>query len=83
MSSAEMAMTISATSFISSSIFTLLSAESRQHAGRMVVVEQLAAEFQIQLAAELVDAVADVLGLHFHVFVVVETHLFIISSPCI
>ncbi|MFR0869003.1 MAG: hypothetical protein ACLSGS_08310 [Adlercreutzia sp.] len=29
----------------------------------MVVVEQLSAEFQIELAAELIDAVADMLGL--------------------
>jgi len=48
----------------------------------MIVVEQLAAEFQIQLAAELVDAVADVLGLQLHVFVVVETHSVHNLLPC-
>ena len=39
----------------------------------MVVVEQLSAEFQIELAAELVDAVADVLCLKRDVLVVVES----------
>ena len=38
----------------------------------MVVVEQLSAEFQIELAAELIDAVADMLGLKRDVLVVVE-----------
>ena len=47
--------------------------ETGQHARGMVVVEQLAAELQVQLAAELVDAVADVLGLQRDVLVVVES----------
>ena len=39
----------------------------------MVVVEELAAELQVQLAAELVDALADTLGLHGYVLLVVES----------
>ena len=39
----------------------------------MVVVEELAAEFQVQLATELVDALADALRLQLDVLVVVET----------
>ena len=35
-----------------------------QHAGCMIVVKQLAAKLQIQLAAELGNAVLDVLRLH-------------------
>lgn len=46
--------------------------EPGQHARGMVVVEQLSAEFQIELAAELIDAVADMLGLKRDVLVVVE-----------
>ena len=42
----------------------------------MVIVEQLAAELQIQLTAELVDAFADVFGLHFQIFFIVESDLF-------
>ena len=47
--------------------------EPGQHARGMVVVEQLAAEFQIELAAELIDAVADMLGLKRDVLVVDRT----------
>ena len=47
--------------------------KARQHARGMVVVEQLAAEFQIQLAAELADPLADMLSLQSQVFIVVET----------
>jgi len=47
--------------------------ESRKHPGRMVVVEELPSEFQIQLAAGAAYAVADVLGLHAEIEVVVET----------
>ena len=47
--------------------------EAGQHAGGMVVIEQLAAELQIQLAAELADPFADMLGLQSQVFIVVET----------
>ena len=49
--------------------------EARQHPGRMVVVEQLAAELQIQLAAELGAPRRDVLRLQLQVLVVVKTDL--------
>ena len=39
----------------------------------VVVVEQLAAELEVELAAELGDALADVLGLQLDVLVVVES----------
>ena len=47
--------------------------EAGQDPGRVIVVEELAAEFQIELAAEGVDPLADVLGLEPHVLVVVKT----------
>ena len=47
--------------------------ETGQHASGMVVVEQLAAEFQVELPSELLDAAADVLGLQCDVLVVVES----------
>ena len=40
----------------------------------MVVVEQLAAELEIQLAAELVDAFANPRRLQLDVFLVIETN---------
>ena len=46
--------------------------EAGEHARGVVVVEQLAAEFQIQLAAEFADAVPDVLGLELHIFLIVK-----------
>ena len=46
--------------------------EAGQHAGGVVIVKELAAEFQIQLAAEFGDPVPDVLGLQLYVFVVVK-----------
>ena len=49
--------------------------EARQHPGRVVVVEQLAAELQIQLAAELGAPRRDVLRLQLQVLVVVKTDL--------
>ena len=48
--------------------------EAGQNAGSVVVVEQLAAELQIELAAELCDALFDVFGLHGQIFVVVESN---------
>ena len=48
--------------------------EARQHAGGMIVVEQLAAELQIQLVVKLLDALADMLGLHRKIFVVVKSN---------
>src|SRR5699024_4510713 len=47
--------------------------EPRQHPGGVVIVEQLAAELQIQLAAELGDALFDLLGLGGEVFLIVKT----------
>ena len=46
--------------------------KARQHPGRMIVVKQLAAEFQIQLAAELGDPLFDLLGLGGQVFLVIK-----------
>ena len=46
--------------------------KARQHARRVVVVEEFAAELQIQLAAELTDALADLFRLHPEVFIVVK-----------
>ena len=46
--------------------------KARQHARRVVVVEEFAAELQIQLAAELTDAFADLFRLHPEVFIVVK-----------
>ena len=47
--------------------------ETRKHARGVVVVEQLSAEFQVQLAAELADSLANMLGLQCQVLVVIET----------
>ena len=47
--------------------------EAGQHAGGVVVVEELAAELEVELAAELPHALADVLGLQLDVLVVVES----------
>ena len=49
--------------------------EAGQHARGVKVVEELAAELQVQLAAELADALADMRGLHGKVFVVIKTDL--------
>ena len=48
--------------------------EARQHAGCVEVVKELAAELQIQLAAEFGDTVAYVLRLQLYVFVVIEAY---------
>ena len=60
--------------------------ETGQHAGGVVVIEQLAAEFQIQLVVELRDPLPDVLRLHLKVFVVVKSFfhsllLFFVTNP--
>ena len=56
--------------------------KARQHARRVVVVEEFAAELQIQLAAELTDALADLFRLHPEVFIVVKADcLHRCSSP--
>ena len=49
----------------------------------MEIVEQLSTEFQIQLVVKLVDAVADVLGLHFQVFFIVKSNFHGIFLPFI
>ena len=46
--------------------------KARQHAGGVVVVEQLAAKLEVELVVELCDALPDVLGLHLKVFRVVK-----------
>ena len=46
--------------------------EAGKHPGGMIVVIQLAAKFQIQLAAKLGDPLPDVAGLHLQVFIVVK-----------
>jgi hypothetical protein len=40
----------------------------------MVVIEKLAAEFQVKLAAESGDSFLDLLGLHFEIFIVIKTY---------
>ena len=47
--------------------------ETGQHPGRVVIIEQLAAEFQIELVPEFGDAPLDVLRLHFQIFFIVKT----------
>ena len=46
--------------------------EAGQDPGRVIIVEELAAEFQVELAAEGVDPLADVFGLEPDILVVVE-----------
>ena len=53
--------------------------KTRKHAGGVVVVEELAAEFEVKLVAELGDALADVLRLHAEVFIVVKPNFHIHS----
>ena len=47
--------------------------ESRQHTRGVVVVEELAAQFEVEFSVELCNALADVLRLYAEVLVVVET----------
>ena len=47
--------------------------EAGQHPGGVIVVKQLSAKLQIQLAAELRNAVLNVLRLHLQIFVVVKS----------
>ena len=46
--------------------------ETRKYAGGMEVIKELAAEFEIQLAAELGNSLRDFFGLHFYVSVIIE-----------
>ena len=48
--------------------------EARQHAGGVMIVEELATQFHIELAVELRDALTDVLRLYLEVFLVVESY---------
>ena len=57
--------------------------EAWQHARGMVVVEELAAQFHIELAVELCNALADMLRLYLEILLVVESyflHFFLISN---
>ncbi len=64
MSLALMAMTISALSrSLGQHADLAVRLEAGQHPAGVEVVKELAAELQVQLAAELVDALLDVLGL--------------------
>ena len=47
--------------------------KTRQHATRVIVVKQLAAKLQIQLAAKLRDALLNMSGLQLDIFRIVET----------
>ena len=49
--------------------------EAGKHTGCVIVVIQLAAELQIELAAELGNAIPDMAGLHLQIFVVVKCPL--------
>ena len=44
-----------------------------EHPGSVIIVKQLSAEFQIKLVAELSDSLADVIGLHFQILVIIES----------
>ena len=46
--------------------------KARQHPGSVIIVKQLAAEFQIQLAAELMDPLFDLFGLGGEIFLIVK-----------
>ena len=48
--------------------------KARQNAGRMEIVKQLAAEFQIQLAAELSNPLFDLFGLRGQVLLIVKAY---------
>ena len=45
-----------------------------QHAGGMKIIEQLTAELKVQFAAELGDALADMLGLHCQILVIIKSN---------
>ena len=46
--------------------------KARQHARRMIVVEEFTTKFEVELVAKLSDTLLNVFGLNFNVFVVVE-----------
>ena len=55
-------------------LYLCIGKEARKHARRMEIVEKLTAEFKIQLATEIFDAVADILRLHRNVFVIIKAY---------
>ena len=57
--------------------------ESGEHARGMVVIEDLTAEFQVELSSEFIDSFPDVLRLKLDVFVVVETGSHALISPSV
>ena len=56
--------------------------EARQHAGSMVIIKQLAAQLQIELAAKLADALPNMLRLHARILIVIKTDFHVCPSPC-
>jgi hypothetical protein len=46
--------------------------EAGQNTGGMVIVKELAAKLQVQLASKLADTGADMLGLHLQIFLIVK-----------
>ena len=55
--------------------------EAGENSGGVIVVEELAAEFQIELAAELLDALPDPGGLGIQIHLVVKANQFPHGSP--
>ena len=50
--------------------------KAREDSRRMVIVEELAAEFKIELAAELVNSFSYMLRLHLNIFFVIKSDFF-------
>ena len=50
--------------------------EAGQHPGGVIIVVQLAAKLQIQLAAECRNPLPDVLGLHLQIFIVIKPNFY-------
>ena len=48
--------------------------KARQHAGSMIIIEQLAAEFQIKLIAKFTNALSDMLRLHGQIFLIIKAY---------
>ena len=55
--------------------------EARQHARRVIIVKELAAKFQIELAAKLVDPLTNMFGLQPDILFAVKTDLIHLSLP--
>ena len=54
--------------------------ETRKHAGRVIVVKELPAKFQIQLSAKLADPVTDMFRLHFQIQIIIKACSFHLLS---